>query len=40
MQFEFAKIKGAKINLHTNSPIFGAVKVKGFTVYIRNQHQK
>jgi len=28
-QFGFTKIKGAKINLHTNSPSFGAAKLMG-----------
>ena len=32
MQYKFAKIKGAKKNLHANSPIFRAAKIKGFTV--------
>ena len=29
--FEFAKNKGAEINLHANSPTFKAVILKGFT---------
>jgi len=32
VQFGFTKIKGAKINLHTISPSFGAYKLMGFTV--------
>jgi len=34
LQFGFAKIKGAKITLHANSPIFRAAKLKVFTVYV------
>jgi len=30
--FEFAKIRGAKINLHMKSSAFKAAKLKGFTV--------
>jgi len=35
VQFGFAKVKGAKINLHTNSPSFWAAKLQGFTVLCR-----
>jgi len=31
VQFGFAKIKGARIHLHTNSPTFRAAKFNGFT---------
>jgi len=32
LYFVFTKIKGADINLHSNSPTFRAAKSKGFTV--------
>jgi len=32
VEFEFVKVKGNKINLHTNSPTFRAAKLMGFTV--------
>jgi len=32
VEFGFVKVKGAKINLHTNSLTFWAAKLKGFTV--------
>jgi len=30
LQFGFAKLRGAKINLNANSPTFRAAKLKGF----------